>query len=116
MSAYAAVYAAIREATITVLKHEAFRIVHLSIQGTHVHLLVEAGDRGAVARHAGVQDQRGEAHQRGGVEAGSWWERRRQRRVAARVVERRKGRVFTDRYHATSSARRSRRATRSRTC
>ena len=40
-----AAYQAIREAMITVLKHEDFRINHLSIQGTHMHLLVEAEDR-----------------------------------------------------------------------
>ena len=59
-------YAAIREAAITVLRHEAFHIVHLSIQGTHVHLLVEAANREALSRGMqAVRDQRGEAHQRG---------------------------------------------------
>src|SRR5689334_8815851 len=38
------VYKAIREATLTTARREDFRIVHLSIQGTHVHLLVEASD------------------------------------------------------------------------
>src|SRR5882672_10797587 len=40
------VYHAIREATLTTARREDFRIVHLSIQRTHVHLLVEAKDRG----------------------------------------------------------------------
>src|SRR6202000_573125 len=44
---------AIREATIVAAKREQFRIVHLSIQNTHVHLIVEARDRMAMAR--GVQ-------------------------------------------------------------
>ena len=36
-------YKAIREATLTAARREDFRIVHLSIQRTHVHLLVESG-------------------------------------------------------------------------
>src|ERR1041384_2840181 len=35
-------YQAIREATLTTARREDFRIVHVSIQRTHVHLLVEA--------------------------------------------------------------------------
>src|SRR3954470_10051571 len=44
------VYQAVREATLTTARREDFRIVHLSIQRTHVHLLVEADDEGALAR------------------------------------------------------------------
>src|SRR5262252_5814539 len=44
------VYQAIREATLTTARREDFRIVHVSIQRTHVHLLVEANDRGALSR------------------------------------------------------------------
>src|SRR5215510_3516792 len=44
------VYQAIREATLTTALREDFRIIHLSIQRTHVHLLVEASDKGALAR------------------------------------------------------------------
>src|SRR5678815_3500941 len=40
------VYQAIREATLTTARREDFRI----IQRTHVHLLVEANDRGALSR------------------------------------------------------------------
>src|ERR1043166_8529151 len=36
------VYGAIREATLTTARRDDFRIVHLSIQRTHVHLIVEA--------------------------------------------------------------------------
>src|SRR5688572_12818700 len=50
-------YAALREATICVAKRElhfdedgAFRIVHMSIQRNHVHLLVEASHRMALSR------------------------------------------------------------------
>ncbi|HZJ62805.1 MAG TPA: hypothetical protein VFD36_04725, partial [Kofleriaceae bacterium] len=35
-------YKAIREATLTTARREDFRIVHLSIQRTHLHLIVEA--------------------------------------------------------------------------
>src|SRR6185436_17774172 len=35
-------YQAIREATLTTARREDFRIVHLSIQRTHLHLIVEA--------------------------------------------------------------------------
>jgi putative transposase len=43
-------YRAIRWATLTTARRENFRIVHLSIQRTHVHLVVEAVDRMALAR------------------------------------------------------------------
>jgi REP element-mobilizing transposase RayT len=46
-------YKAIREATLTTARREDFRIVHLSIQRTHVHLLVEADGKRALA--AGMQ-------------------------------------------------------------
>ena len=42
-------YRAIREATLTTARREDFRIVHVSIQRTHVHLLVEANHKGALA-------------------------------------------------------------------
>ncbi len=44
------VYHAVRWATIRVVERDGFRIVHLSIQHNHVHLLVEADDRIALAR------------------------------------------------------------------
>ena len=43
------VYHAIRKATRTTARRENFRIVHLSIQHDHVHLLVEANDKVALA-------------------------------------------------------------------
>src|SRR3954470_8852661 len=42
-------YRAIREATLTAARREDFRIVHVSIQRTHVHLLVEANTKEALA-------------------------------------------------------------------
>ena len=47
------VYQAIREATLTTARREDFRIVQLSIQHNHVHLIVEADDKRALA--AGMQ-------------------------------------------------------------
>src|SRR3954471_11999836 len=46
-------YRAIREATLTTARREDFRIVHLSIQRTHLHLIVEARHKDALA--AGMQ-------------------------------------------------------------
>jgi len=42
-------YHAIRKATRTTARREDFRIVHLRIQRDHVHLLVEANDKVALA-------------------------------------------------------------------
>src|SRR5215813_6586498 len=43
-------YKAMRNATITAALRERFRIVHISIQRTHVHMLVEADSKLALAR------------------------------------------------------------------
>src|SRR5262245_13739718 len=42
-------YRALREATITAAMRERFRIVHVSLQRTHVHMLVEADHKAALA-------------------------------------------------------------------
>ncbi len=73
-------YRAIREALITSFARESFRVVHVSIQRTHVHLLVEATDRIALAR--GMQ--------------GFQISAARHLNAAAR----RRGTVFPDRYHS----------------
>ena len=78
-------YAAIREATITAAKREDFRIVHASIQGTHVHLIVEAQNRTALAK--GMQGFQISAA------------KHLNRAISERRGERRCGSVFTDRYH-----------------
>ena len=49
-------YLALREATIVTAKREDFRIIHMSIQRDHLHLIVEAEDRSALSR--GVRDSR----------------------------------------------------------
>ncbi|TMQ09161.1 MAG: hypothetical protein E6J90_38605, partial [Deltaproteobacteria bacterium] len=43
-------YKAMRDATITAALRERFRIVHISLQRNHVHLLVEAEHKIALAR------------------------------------------------------------------
>src|ERR1051325_10286521 len=81
------VYQAIREATLTTARRENFRIVHLSIQRTHIHLLVEASDKRALA--AGMQGFQISAakHLNAAISKG-------------RPGPRRRGTVFPDRYHA----------------
>jgi len=80
-------YQAIRAATRTVARREDFRIVHLSIQRTHVHLLVEAKSKVALA--SGMQGFQISAakHLNAAVSVG-------------RPGRRRRGAVFPDRYHA----------------
>jgi REP element-mobilizing transposase RayT len=81
------VYRAVREATLTTARRESFRIVHLSIQRTHLHLLVEADDKKALA--AGMQGFQCSAakHINAAISKG-------------RPGPRRRGAVFPDRYHA----------------
>src|SRR5438105_4946461 len=73
-------YRCVSRALLVCIPHDDFRIVHVSIQATHLHLVVEASDARALAR--GMQ----------GFEIS-----------AARRLNRsigRRGRVFADRYHA----------------
>jgi REP element-mobilizing transposase RayT len=81
------VYQAIREATLTTARRENFRIVHLSIQRTHLHLLVEAKDKTALA--SGMQGFQISAakHLNAAISKG-------------KPGPRRRGTVFPDRYHA----------------
>jgi putative transposase len=81
------VYHAIREATITVARREGFRIVHLSIQRTHVHLLVEATNSAALGR--GMQAFQISAAKQLNVAISK-----------GRPGPRRRGTVFPDRYYA----------------
>jgi len=67
-------------ALIRMVPREDFRVVHVSIQATHVHLIVEANDERALSR---------------GVRAFEISFARRINRAS-----RRRGRVFRDRYHA----------------
>jgi putative transposase len=81
------VYEAIRDATLTTARREDFRIVHVSIQRTHVHLVVEADDRAALA--SGMQGFQISAakHLNAAISKG-------------KPGPRRRGTVFPDRYHA----------------
>jgi REP element-mobilizing transposase RayT len=81
------VYQAIREATLTTARRENFRIVQLSIQRTHVHLLVEADDKRALAR--GMQGFQISAAKHLNAAIGK-----------GKPGPRRRGVVFPDRYHA----------------
>jgi putative transposase len=74
-------YRCVNRALQTSIRRHDFRIVHVSIQATHVHLLVEADDERALAR--GVRAFEISAAQRLNRSVG------------------RRGRVFADRYHAT---------------
>jgi REP element-mobilizing transposase RayT len=79
-------YDAIRRAMRAVVRRRDFRIVHISLQEAHVHLVVEADDAGALAR---------------GMRA---FEIACARRLNAAISNHRRtprrGRVFADRYHA----------------
>ncbi len=92
------IYHAIRKALVTTFRDDKFRIVHISIQSTHVHLLVEAHDRMALAR--GMQGFQISAakHINAAISKGK--------------ATRRRGSVFPDRYHAEiiTSRRRARHA------
>jgi len=81
------VYHAIRQATLITARRDNFRIVHISIQRTHVHLLVEANDKAALA--LGMQGFQISAakHINAAISKGQPGPRRR-------------GPVFPDRYHA----------------
>src|SRR5215470_11953695 len=77
-------YKAMRDATITAALREWFRIVHISLQRNHVHLLVEAEDKAALAR--GMQGFLISAARHINTALGDG-------------VRRRCGKVFADRYH-----------------
>ena len=110
-------YKALREASISVAKRElnakesgAFRIVHVSIQRNHVHLLVEADDKRALSR--GMQSFQISAAKHlnravsvksvslGALAAMSPAERRRAKQAQRKAMaNRRRGTVFPDRFH-----------------
>jgi len=79
-------YKAIRWATLCAAKREDFRIVHLSIQHNHLHLIVEAENKRALSR--GMQ-----SFQISAAKQINW-------AISKRQTTPRHGRVFTDRYHA----------------
>jgi len=100
-------YRAIRAATLTVARRARVRIVHISLQRTHIHMLVEAADRIALAR--GLQGFQIAAARYINMALAAEWPRRaadgtvgaRQYEVARRRGRRlcRRGRVFSERYY-----------------
>jgi hypothetical protein len=79
------VWKAVQWAMVITVARPDFRICHVSVQGNHVHLIVEADDRRALGR--GMQ----------GFQISC------AKQMNARIVIRgavRKGRVFADRYHS----------------
>ncbi len=80
------IYLAIREATLAVFRHDLFQIVHASIQRNHLHLLVEAAHKDALAK--GMRVFLGSAAQRIN------------RTLSKRTGVCRRGAVFADRYHS----------------
>src|SRR5215831_9844198 len=78
-------YQALRDATITAALREWLRIVHVSLQRDHVHMLVEAEDKAALGR--GMQ----------GFEISA--ARNINTALGPGNGQRRSGKVFTDRYH-----------------
>jgi REP element-mobilizing transposase RayT len=80
------IYLALREATIVTARREEFRIVHMSIQRDHIHLIVEADHKAALSK---------------GIRGFSISAARQiNKAITARGGERRTGRVIGDRFHA----------------
>jgi REP element-mobilizing transposase RayT len=78
-------YKAMRDATITAALRERIRIVHISLQRNHVHMLVEADTKSALAR--GMQGFQISASRNINTALG------------VDKYRRRRGPVFADRYH-----------------
>jgi REP element-mobilizing transposase RayT len=78
-------YQAMRKATATAARRGQFRVVHVSLQRTHVHLIVEAEHSTALSR--GMQGLTISAARHINIALGD-------------RVHRRCGKVFADRYHA----------------
>jgi hypothetical protein len=74
----------------------------MSIEGTHIHLLVEAESRAALSVGMKAFEISAAKHLNAAFSrSGGWWERKRAARLGQAVPKRRKGRVFSDRYHET---------------
>ena len=79
-------YAAVKKA-IVIANDDSFRIVHHSVQGNHIHLVVEAASKQTLA--AGMKRFEISCAKR--INAA----------MTRRIGTKRKGQVFADRYHAT---------------
>jgi REP element-mobilizing transposase RayT len=80
------IYLALRRATIVTARREDFRIIHMSIQRDHIHLLVEADRKASLSK--GI---------RGFSISGA---RQINKAITARGGHRRTGKVIADRFHA----------------
>jgi len=91
-------YHALRTAMVTTFKRDDFRIVHISIQREHVHLIIEAANRLALARGMQAFEISAAKHLNAAI--------------SQRTGEARRGSVFPDRYHVEilRSPRQTRRA------
>ena len=76
---------AIRDASITTAKREDFRIIHASVQGNHIHMMVEAKDKDAITCGMRGFQISAAMHLNNAV--------------TRRSGTRRRGSVFPDRYH-----------------
>jgi REP element-mobilizing transposase RayT len=74
----------VRDASVAAAVRERIRIVHISVQATHIHLLVEADNKLALAR--GMQGFQISVARNVNTALGDG-------------ARRRRGRVFADRYH-----------------
>jgi putative transposase len=81
------IYRSVRRALLSTFTRDDFRVVHLSVQGTHIHLLVEANDRLALALGMKVFGISAAKHINAALPRDAEGKRRR-------------GSVFPDRYHA----------------
>ncbi|HWO20118.1 MAG TPA: transposase [Kofleriaceae bacterium] len=80
------IYLGVREATIVTSRREDFRIVHMSLQRDHLHLIIEANDKDALSD---------------GIRGFSISAARQiNKAISARGGDRRTGRVIAERYHA----------------
>jgi REP element-mobilizing transposase RayT len=79
-----AMYRAVRDASVVAAIRERFRIVHISVQRSHIHMIVEAEHKKALAR--GMQGFQISAARNINSALGDQGRRRR-------------GKVFADRYH-----------------
>jgi len=91
-------YYALRTAMVTTFKRTDFRIVHISIQREHVHLIIEAASRLALARGMQAFEISAAKHLNASI--------------SQRTGKARRGAVFPDRYHVEilRSPRQTRRA------
>ncbi len=109
------VYQAMQRALVVLFAHETCRVVHLSIQHNHVHLLVEAENRLALARGMQALQISAAKHINAEISTGrsqtaSWYAARTRGARSATdpaaasgstlPAKRRRGTVFPDRYHA----------------